>query len=95
MYTYLPSISLFTHSFGFITSSYTKNYVKTLEPQAAGKSLKKLSKKQQYEMFGIRDRDHKMKEALKYVLSSISTLCPIKNKKKRDIRKTLRDALRE
>ena len=35
---------------------------------AAGKSLKKLSKKQQYEMFGIREKDHKMKDALAYVL---------------------------
>ena len=35
---------------------------------AAGKSLKKLSKKQQYEMFGIREKDHKMKDALAYVI---------------------------
>ena len=34
---------------------------------ATGKSLNKLSTKQQWEIFGIREKDHKMKQALKYV----------------------------
>ena len=34
---------------------------------ASGKSLKKLTRKQLYELHGIRDSDHKMKTALAYV----------------------------
>ena len=66
---------------------------------AAGKSLKKLSKKQQYEMFGIREKDHKMKDALAYVLlfeSSSLVLNFMKILRRIGFRKTLtRRFLRE
>jgi hypothetical protein len=38
----------------------------TLEA-ATGKTLNKLTLKQKYDLFGIREPDHKMKKALKYV----------------------------
>ena len=53
-------------------SKDTKDDVKKKDESlrtATGKSLNKLSTKQQWEIFGIREKDHKMKQALKYVLS--------------------------